>query len=109
MIAPIHMLVEKDSTDDVVTRAIVNHGGRLFIHCIPTEYESGMPKRATELQPLPAKGGFSKDERSKREDSAMTDDSTTSSVVSEVVKRHPHDRNVTPIVQVCRHMMSPSV
>ncbi|KAK5809122.1 hypothetical protein F5H01DRAFT_351266 [Linnemannia elongata] len=96
---PIHMLVEKDSTDDVVTRAIVNHGGRLFIHCIPTEYESGMPKRATELQPLPAKGGFLKDERSKREDSAMTDDLTTGGTVSEVVKRHHHDRNVTPIVQ----------
>lgn len=103
------MLVEKDSTDDVVTRAIVNHGGRLFIHCIPTEYESGMPKRATELQPLPAKGGFLKDERSKREDSAMTDDLTTGGTVSEVVKRHHHDRNVTPIVQVCRHIMSPSV
>ncbi|KAK3831770.1 MAG: hypothetical protein JOS17DRAFT_129517 [Linnemannia elongata] len=106
---PIHLLVEKDSTDDVVTRAIVNHGGRLFIHCIPTEYESGMPKIATELQPLPAKGGFSKDERSKREDSVMTDDSTTGSVVSEVVKRHSHHRNVTPIVQVCHHIMSPSV
>ncbi|KAF8932801.1 hypothetical protein BGZ47_011181 [Haplosporangium gracile] len=97
--SPMHMLIEKDSTDDVVTRAIVNHSGRLFIHCIPTEYESGMPKRATELQPLPAKGGYPKDERSKREDSVMTDDSTTSSTFSEGVKRHPQDRNVAPIVQ----------
>lgn len=94
------MLVEKDSTDDVVTRAIANHGGRIFIHCIPTEYESGMPKRGTELHPYPTKGSFSKDERSKREDSVMTDDSTTSSTVAEVAKRHP-DRAVAPIVQVC--------
>lgn len=94
------MLVEKDSTDDIVTRMIVNHGGRIFIHCIPTEYESGMPKRGTELHPYPTKGSFSKDERSKREDSAMADDSTTSSTVSEVVKRQP-DRAVAPIVQVC--------
>ncbi|KAF9548110.1 hypothetical protein EC957_007137 [Mortierella hygrophila] len=97
----IHTLVEKDSTDDVVTWAVVNHGGRLFVHCMSTEYESGMPKRATELQPLPPKGRLSKDERSKREDSVMMDDasSTTGSTVSDVVKHHFHNRTVTPIVQ----------
>ncbi|KAF9127745.1 hypothetical protein BGX30_014648 [Mortierella sp. GBA39] len=95
----IHTLVEKDSTDDVVTRAIVNHGGRLFIHCISTEYESGMPKRVTELQSMPVNGGFSKDERSKREDSVMADGSTNGSTVSEVVEHHYHNRTVTPIVQ----------
>lgn len=97
MIARIHTLVEKDSTDDVVTRAIVNHGGRIFIHCISTEYESGMPKRATEVQPMPVKGRLSKDERSKWEDSVMVDE------------HHVHNRTVAPIVQVCRHMMSSSV
>jgi hypothetical protein len=94
------MLVEKDSTDDVVTRVIVSHGGRVYIHCIPTEYESGMPRRATELHPYPTKGSLFKDERSKREDSVMVDDSSTGSTVSEVVKRHP-ERTVAPIVQVC--------
>ncbi|KAF9120487.1 hypothetical protein BGW39_011325 [Mortierella sp. 14UC] len=97
----VYFLTDRGSTDNIATRAIVNHAGRIFVHCIPTEFESGMPKRIKELIPGPVKGGMvPSDDRSRREDFVMTKDSAaTSTSVSDIMKRPLLGKTVTPVVQ----------
>ncbi|KAG0372581.1 hypothetical protein BGX24_000064 [Mortierella sp. AD032] len=98
----VHLLTDRDSPDGVVTRAILCHTGRVFIHCIPTEFEDGMPKRETELKPVQGREtGPHNSERARTEDSVMTEDSTTSyssSTVSDIMRRPLIDRTATPLV-----------
>ncbi|KAG0270727.1 hypothetical protein BGZ95_001599 [Linnemannia exigua] len=100
--ARVHLLTDKDPSDSIVTRAILSHAGRVFIHCIPTEFEDGMPKREAELKPVQGKeSGPHNNERSRREDSAMPEDSTTSyssSTVSDIMRRPLVDKTPTPAV-----------
>ncbi|KAF9920940.1 multiprotein-bridging factor 1 [Linnemannia zychae] len=94
----IHLLNERSPTNDVVTRAVINHGGALYIHCLSKEYESSIIKRADELIPDAVKRPTFKDERSLRKGSIMSKDSSTGNII-EALKRPLVDRAMTSAVQ----------
>jgi len=101
-----HLLSDKGSTDGIATRALVLHDGGLYVHCLSTEREDGMPEKGSTVIPLLPEGGSGKDERSRREDSVITEDSImtdTSSVRAQDILNRPLPNSaITPAAQVSK-------